>query len=55
MLDKNGKELELTDKGDGRFTFIMPAGRVEVKAAFTEEVKISPSGMFPPMRITTKL
>lgn len=42
VLDKNGKELELTDKGDGRFTFIMPAGRVEVKAAFTEEVKISP-------------
>lgn len=41
VLDKNGKELELTDKSDGRFTFIMPAGRVEVKAAFTEEVKIS--------------
>ena len=42
VLDKNGKELALTDKGDGRFTLIMPAGRVEVKAAFTEEVKISP-------------
>ena len=42
VFDKNGKELELTDKGDGRFTFIMPAGRVEVKAAFTEELKISP-------------
>lgn len=42
VLDKNGKELELTDKGDGRFTFIMPAGRVEVKATFTEELKISP-------------
>ena len=42
VLDKNGKELELTDKGDGRFTFIMPAGRVEVKATFTEEVKTSP-------------
>ena len=42
VLDKDGKELELTDKGDGRFTFIMPAGKVEVKAAFTEEVKISP-------------
>lgn len=42
VLDKNGKELELTDKGDGRFTFIMPAGKVEVKAAFTEEVKTSP-------------
>lgn len=42
VLDKNGKELELTDKGDGRFTFIMPAGKVEVKAVFAEEVKISP-------------
>lgn len=42
VLDKNGKELELTDKGDGKFTFIMPAGKVEVKAVFTEEVKISP-------------
>ena len=42
VLDKDGKELALTDKGDGRFTFIMPAGKVEVKAAFTEEVKISP-------------
>ena len=42
VLDKDGKELELTDKGDGRFTFIMPAGKVEVKAAFTEEAKISP-------------
>lgn len=42
VFDKNGKELALTDKGDGKFTFIMPAGRVEVKAAFTEEVKISP-------------
>ena len=42
VLDKNDRELELTDKGDGRFTFIMPAGRVEVKAAFTKEVKISP-------------
>ncbi len=42
VLDKNGKELELTDKGDGKFTFIMPAGKVEVKAVFVEEVKVSP-------------
>ena len=42
VLDKDGKELALTDKGDGRFTFIMPAGKVEVKATFTEEVKTSP-------------
>jgi len=42
VLDKNGKELELTDKGDGKFTFIMPAGKVGVKAVFVEEVKTSP-------------
>ena len=42
VLDKNGKELALTDKGDGKFTFIMPAVRGEVKATFTDEVKISP-------------
>lgn len=42
VLDKDGKELELTDKGDGKFTFIMPAGKVEVKAVFAEEVKTSP-------------
>ena len=42
VFDKNGKELELTDKGDGKFTFIMPAGKVEVKAVFVEEVKVSP-------------
>ena len=42
VFDKNGKELALTDKGGGKFTFIMPAGKVEVKAVFVEEVKVSP-------------
>ena len=42
ITDSKGNELPLTDQGDGKFTFIMPAGKVEVKAAFTEEVKISP-------------
>ena len=42
VLDKNNKELALTDKGGGKFTFIMPAGKVEVKAVFVEEVKVSP-------------
>ena len=42
VLDKNNKELALTDKGGGKFTFIMPAGKVEVKAVFVEEVKDSP-------------
>ena len=36
VLDKNGKELELTDKGDGKFTFEMPASKVTVKATFAK-------------------
>ena len=37
VLDKDGKELELTDKGDGIYTFKMPAGKVEIKASFAPE------------------
>ena len=36
-MDKNGNELKLTDKGDGKYTFTMPVGGVEVKAAFMED------------------
>ena len=36
-MDKNGNEFKLTDKGDGKYTFTMPVGGVEVKAAFTED------------------
>ena len=35
--DRNGKELKLTDKGDGKYTFVMPSGKVEVKATFMED------------------
>lgn len=34
VLDKDGKEVELTDKGDGKFTFKMPRGGVEIEASF---------------------
>ena len=37
VLDQNGKEIKLTDKGDGKYTFTMPAGKVEVKASFVED------------------
>ena len=37
MLDKDGKALELTDKGGGRYTFVMPAGKVTVKAVFMDD------------------
>ena len=44
VTDKNGKELKLTDKGDGKYSFTMPDGKVEVKAVFAKEVKTSPFG-----------
>ena len=36
-IDSKGKEIQLTDKGDGKYTFTMPAGKVEVKATFMED------------------
>ncbi|MEE0233914.1 MAG: S-layer homology domain-containing protein [Faecalibacterium prausnitzii] len=42
VIDKNGNELKLTDKGNGKYTFTMPAGKVEINAAFVKEVEISP-------------
>ena len=37
MLDKDGKALALTDKGGGRYTFTMPAGKITVKAVFMDD------------------
>lgn len=42
VTDKNGKELKLTDKGTGKYTFTMPASKVEIKATFVKEVETSP-------------
>ena len=44
VIDKNGNELKLTDKGNGKYTFTMPASKVEVNAAFVKEVETSPFG-----------
>ena len=35
--DKNGNDLKLTDKGNGKYTFTMPGSKVEVKATFMED------------------
>ena len=35
VLDSQGNEIALTDKGDGKYTFTMPASRVTVEASFT--------------------
>lgn len=37
VTDKNGNDLKLTDKGNGKYTFTMPASKVEVKATFMED------------------
>ena len=37
VTDKNGNELTLKDKGNGKYTFTMPAGKVEVKVTFMED------------------
>ena len=37
VTDKNGNDLKLTDKGNGKYTFTMPASKVEVKVTFMED------------------
>ena len=34
VTDKNGNELKVTDKGNGKYTFTMPASKITVKATF---------------------
>lgn len=34
VTDRKDNELELADKGDGKYTFTMPTGAVKIKAAF---------------------
>lgn len=36
VLDKNGKEVELTKKSDSKYTFKMPSGKVTIEATFAE-------------------
>ncbi len=36
VTDKDGDELKLTDKGNGKFTFKMPKSKVTVEATFVE-------------------
>ena len=42
VTDKDGNELKLTDKGDGKYTFTMPASKVEIRAAFAVATETSP-------------
>lgn len=37
VTGKNGNDLKLTDKGNGKYTFTMPASKVEIKVTFMED------------------
>ena len=37
VFDEDGKEMTLTDKGDGEYTFTMPGGKVTVSAVFVKD------------------
>lgn len=45
VTDSRGRELELTDKGGGKYTFTMPASRVSVKVTF-KRIQTAPSNPF---------
>lgn len=36
VIDQNGNSLPLTDLGNGRFSFVMPAGKVSIRSEFGE-------------------
>ena len=38
----NGKDVEVTDNGDGTFTFTMPSGDVKISASFAEDPDWTP-------------
>lgn len=37
VKDKDGKEIEVKDAGNGKYTFVMPASKVEISATFVED------------------
>lgn len=47
VLDAKGNELELTKTSDGKYTFIMPDGKVTVDAKFAEEGSQTQTKDFP--------
>lgn len=45
VTDKDGKELSLTKKSDTEYTFVMPAGKVEIAPSFVKQAE-EPSRVF---------
>ena len=41
-VDQNGGALQLTDKGDGKYSFVMPSGKVDIDASFKKLTETSP-------------
>ena len=42
VTDKDGNNLKLTDRGDGKYSFTMPSGKVDIDATFKKLVETSP-------------
>lgn len=42
ITDKDGNNLKLTDKGDGKYSFTMPSGKVDIDATFKKLAETSP-------------
>ncbi len=42
VTDKDGNALKLTDKGDGKYSFTMPSGKVDIDATFKKLAETSP-------------
>ena len=42
VTDKDGKRLDAKDAGDGKYSFVMPAGRVSIRARFAAQEEVSP-------------
>ena len=47
VTDKDGNVLPLTDKGDGKYSFTMPVGAVDVRADFTRDAASLPFADVP--------
>lgn len=43
VLDKDGKEISVTDNGDGTYTFIQPEGEVTIQVTFKTQTANAPS------------
>ncbi len=42
VTDKDGNNLKLTDKGDSKYSFTMPSGKVDIDASFKKLAETSP-------------